>query len=62
MILIHFTKGGRVTIKPHGYPGTMCKAATKPYEDAMKGDRTTVDGEENVTMGVTATEKIQQHG
>ena len=60
MIRIHFKKGGRIQMSPEGYPGRVCREATRPYEDAMKGGKTTVEGEDHSTNVVTQTEKVRQ--
>lgn len=60
MILIHFKKGGRVNLAPKGYPGRMCHEATRPYEDAMKSGKTSVEGEEHVTQAVHVQQQVSQ--
>lgn len=61
-IEIHFKKGGRIQMSPKGYPGKMCHEATRPYEDAMKGGKVTVEGEDQVTHVVTATNQVKVNG
>ena len=40
--------GGDVKIEPSGYPGTMCRQATQPYEAIKAGVRRSKDVEPQV--------------
>lgn len=61
LIRITLKKGGNVKVEAIGYaPGT-CKAATRPYEDALNGVKTVQDKtEEQIAAEVDAVAPAQE--
>jgi hypothetical protein len=50
---MHFKRDGSVTMKPFGYNGKTCHEATRPYEQAMAGQKDYKEGEAPETERLT---------
>lgn len=61
-VQIIYHPGGKVTMKPCGYPGDKCFEATRPYEEARNAERTVAEGESEVAIPVTAQQQQKLRG
>lgn len=60
MILFTFSRGGGVKIEPKGFVGRTCHEATKPYERALEGDKTTRAAVDRTAVETTQEQQQQQ--